>query len=156
MGRSKREAAGGESRQRGFAKESQGCAWWSVVPHMVEKEPPEPEDEGWLDLMGKDPTLLTSPRSLNSNQPGRAKGSSLICTNFSDKLNLKVQFKCNQQSEPTRKSLASLGATRTISRLKEAREFSGLHQGTEHLLLCHQWELQPGPPQRAPLPSFHH
>lgn len=96
------------------------------------------------------PLLVTSLRPLNSNQPWRAKGSSLICTNFSDKFNLKIQLKCNQQSEPTRKSPASLGATRTMSKAKEAREFAGLHQGTELLLRCHQHELWTSPPGRAP------
>lgn len=57
--------------------------------------------------------LLTSLRALSTDQPWRAKGSSLICTHFSDKLNLNVELKCNQQSEPTRKSLACPGTTKT-------------------------------------------
>lgn len=56
MGRTKREAAGGEYTQRGFAKESKGCAWCGVALQIIEKEPLEPEDEGWLDLTGRYPS----------------------------------------------------------------------------------------------------
>lgn len=109
-----------------------------------------------LDLTGRDPSSSPSPGPLNSNQPWRAEGSSFICTNFSDKLNLKIQLNFNQKSKPTRKSLASLGAMRAPSNPKGTRKFAGLPQGPGALLLCCQHELGPGPPQRAPsqLPPF--
>lgn len=108
----------------------------------IEKGPWEPEDESWLDLTGRDSSCCPR-RPLNSNQPWKAKGSSLICTNFSDKLNLKIQLKCNQRSEPTRKSLASLGARKTMSHPKEARECAGLHQDAGPFLFCYQHEIRP-------------
>lgn len=109
-----------------------------------------------LDLTSRDPSSPPSPGPINSNQPWRAEGSSLICTNFSDKLNLKIQLNCNQKSKPTRKSLASLGATRAPSNPKGTKKFAGFPQGPGALLLCPQHELGPGPPQRAPsqLPPF--
>ena len=88
-----------------------------------------------LDLTGRDPSSPPSPGPLNSNQPWRAEGSSLICTNFSDKLNLKIQLNCNQKSKPTRKSLASLGAMRAPSNPKGTKKFAGFPQGPGALLL---------------------
>lgn len=101
------------------------------------------------------PPTISLPKPLNANQPWRARGSSLICISFSDKLNLKIQLNGNQQSKPTRKSHASLGARRATSDPKGARKCGGPCQGSEDLLLCPQHELRPKPPRRL-LPSSHH
>lgn len=103
-----------------------------------------------LDLTRRDPLLWASLRLLNSNQSWRAESSFLICTNFYDKLNLKIQPNCNQQSKPTRKSLASLGALRAISDPNGVRKFAGLRWGTGALHLCPQHELRHKTPRRAP------
>lgn len=75
---------------------------------------------------------------------------------FSDKLNLKIQLNCNQQSKWSRKSLASLGARSTIGDSKGTRECAGFRQDTGALLFCPQHEWGPNPLRRAPsqLPPF--
>lgn len=109
-----------------------------------------------VELHRDGPPTISLPKPLNANQPWRAGGSALICMSFSDKFNLKIQLNGNQQSKPTRKSLASLRARRATSDPKGVRKCGGPCQGSEDLLLCPQHELRPKPPKRAPsqLPPF--
>jgi hypothetical protein len=58
---------------------------------------------------------MSLPEASKPSHSRIAEGSSLIGANFCDKLNLKIQLNCNQQSKPIRKSLASFGAMGIIS-----------------------------------------
>lgn len=118
------------------------------APQITEKETWEPVEEGWTSPGETAPEHLPEASQLNGLR--RAEGSSLICTNFSDKLSLKIQLHCNQKSKPTRTSLASHGGTRTTSDPRGAGWFTDLRQGTGSLLVCPQHDQGPGPPLGAP------
>lgn len=72
------------------------------APQITEQEAWEPEDERWTSQGETAPDHLPQASQL---QPAmESTSSSLICTKFSDKLNLEIQLNCNQKSKPTGKS----------------------------------------------------